>query len=560
MSDVPLPSIFVCPSMTELATRMGHGLREGAAVRLVRTPFIVDLHARGKRLQPRQELPEDAFYDGPIGAGSGVFVIAISYPWLQANHPDPEGFHLATLAPLLAAYEEMREMPVVVFLDFMSLFQGERTPNQQKLFSQGLRAINPLYGQQYVMVWCLTRVPPGIERDYFVRGWCTFELTIASALKDELYLLDLGQLCLAPSAVDDFYTQVELVCYAGRQPPLSPDAFSSMLTSKAFTNGKSDHQLVAGLYADFVCEALGTVTALGFGALRWGDAEAAQLAEVLPLCKRLTSLTLDSNAIGNAGIQMLAARLPSSLEELDISQNRFGATGAASLVAQLPASLRILNIDGNSVRCPITHARTCAAVELVRRYFAGEASVVAAEVRAARRAARAAARSGPTEVVVEGQTLASRLRCTGRSIVSDEDFSPTVKKCGLVLTCCRVRGCHWQWLDPYRGEWLLSSDEPLCEGAPHYERRLRDGSTQHLFVYVEQVTHARFWRLGPKPGSSACSVGSHATKARCPTDVGIMWEVDDGIGFSEDPSFLFVAMTAVRSRRWDRKDTDEVHV
>ena len=436
----------------------------------------------------------------------------------------------------------------------------ERTSAQAELFKQGLRAINVIYGQQHVKVWCLTRVPRHVDVDYFGRGWCTFELTIASVLKVSFNLLDMGKLQVAPSAVTDWIGQVQQVCKAGRRAPLTPGAFGAVLATKHFTNGKTDHELVVGLYADFVREALGGATALSFNGLEWGDAEAMQLAEVLPLCTSLKSLSLGSNVnISDAGVRALAERLPSGLEELDLSENKFTAAGAAALVARVPASLRALNTEENRFRCPVANARTRAAVEQQVRFFQGEAAAVKAEVKAARRAALAAARSGPSHVVLDGQVCARRLRCTGRGIVglgtsirtwhrtgSPDKPSPYIALPVYLLTCCRQRGRHWRWLDPYRGEWLLSTDEPLCEGAPHYERRLRSGVTRHLFLFNVPATGKCAWYLGPTPGTPTASVASYAVpKGTLPTQVR-QWEVNDGTSFLDDPGFAFVEMAAGR--------------
>ena len=143
--------------------RMDHGKKHRAAVRLIKGEYIVEQHNLGLPIRQRQELPESAFHDGPIGAGSGVDLIAVSYPWLRNGHPDPNRFHLSTLAPLLPAYHRSYDRKTVFFLDFMSLYQGERTAEHDELFKLGLRAINLIYGQQHVKVWCLTRMPPDLD-------------------------------------------------------------------------------------------------------------------------------------------------------------------------------------------------------------------------------------------------------------------------------------------------------------------------------------------------------------------------------------------------------------
>ena len=103
------------------------------------------------------------------------------------------------------------------------------------------------------------------------------------------------------------------------------------------------------------------------------------------------------------------------------------------------------------------------------------------------------------------------------------------------------RASYWRRLiDPYRGEWLLSADAPLVEGAPHYERRLRSGATRHLFRFVNPATGRPSWRLGPTPGQAVATAMTYVTDAMRPT--GLEWKVDDGPGFADDAGFAFVEM------------------
>ena len=70
--------VFVDPAMTELGSRMRRSEGARAAVRLLRADHLIEQHARGDKLVRLQDLPETAFYDGPIGANSGVRFVAIS--------------------------------------------------------------------------------------------------------------------------------------------------------------------------------------------------------------------------------------------------------------------------------------------------------------------------------------------------------------------------------------------------------------------------------------------------------------------------------------------------
>ena len=73
-----MSTVFVDAAMTELGSRMRRSEGAGAAVRLLRADHLIEQHARGDKLVRRQDLPETAFYDGPIGANSGVDFVAIS--------------------------------------------------------------------------------------------------------------------------------------------------------------------------------------------------------------------------------------------------------------------------------------------------------------------------------------------------------------------------------------------------------------------------------------------------------------------------------------------------
>lgn len=175
--------VFIEPSFSALAASIGQGRRKNAPVRLIRAEYLLDQWAERKVLLRRQEIPEDAFYDGPLDPGR-QWIVCVSYSWLSAHHPDPDSFHLRWLANLLLAHRQRYTgFEVLVFIDFCSLYQHERTPEQQSLFVQGLKSINLLYAHQTTCIWCLTRVPPSVPVGYHSRGWTTFEQTVGTAIK-----------------------------------------------------------------------------------------------------------------------------------------------------------------------------------------------------------------------------------------------------------------------------------------------------------------------------------------------------------------------------------------
>ena len=67
----------------------------------------------------------------------------------------------------------------------------------------------------------------------------------------------------------------------------------------------------------------------------WGDDEAVQLAEVLPLCTSATRLSLGGNKISDRGAKALAAAFAEGampkLEKLFLTYNQIGDEGAVAL-------------------------------------------------------------------------------------------------------------------------------------------------------------------------------------------------------------------------------------
>ncbi|EOD10767.1 hypothetical protein EMIHUDRAFT_447308, partial [Emiliania huxleyi CCMP1516] len=146
----------------------------------------------------------------------------------------------------------------------------------------------------------------------------------------------------------------------GRRPPLLPSAFAAELEKKSFTNGKDDKPLVERLYEAAFEEQFGKATELLYADLGWGDAEAAQLAEVLAsgAAPRLETLVLHGNNIGDEGWKALAAALKEGaaprLEYLTLNGNKIGDEGSKALAAALGKEgaaprLEYLALNGNKI-------------------------------------------------------------------------------------------------------------------------------------------------------------------------------------------------------------------
>ena len=81
-----------------------------------------------------------------------------------------------------------------------------------------------------------------------------------------------------------------------------------------------------------------------------GDAGAAALAQVIPECKNLKWLILTSNEIRDAGAVALADARCGSVQELFLSSNQIGDVGALALLNALNESALVtLNVPSNRI-------------------------------------------------------------------------------------------------------------------------------------------------------------------------------------------------------------------
>ena len=131
------------------------------AVALLDAQWIISHAEAGGVLNHRQALPEEAFLSlADLVEATGEYdlpVVALSYPWLTKDHPDPRGANLARVARALKALVAEVDgdgcfTRLGIFWDFGSLHQHPdpsngvmRTEEQNALFKQGLGCLGTLY-------------------------------------------------------------------------------------------------------------------------------------------------------------------------------------------------------------------------------------------------------------------------------------------------------------------------------------------------------------------------------------------------------------------------------
>ena len=130
-----------------------------------------------------------------------------------------------------------------------------------------------------------------------------------------------------------------------------PRAFAATLAQKVFTNGKSDCELVAGLYADTLAGTLGNEGELKFDNCEWRDDDLEALAEALPMAKGLENLYLRGNpGIGARGWQALAAAISAG------AAPKLSIVGASDPRSDAKAGLRAVQARLPGMKAPFEFA------------------------------------------------------------------------------------------------------------------------------------------------------------------------------------------------------------
>jgi hypothetical protein len=310
-----------------------------------------------------QDLPDvDAVWDAERLKASykRVEVVAISYCWVEPKHPDPSGEHLRIFQKVielrLQSKGQLRVLDLAIFLDFLSMPQPERNPDEQASFLRALAQVNLWYAHQDTVVWLQTWVPDHVKNKYMQRGWPRFERAVAAMITDSDNCIDLapnGQNAVLKSECEDWQSLWE-GCRADRGPPILPDAFHKMLDTLFFTNG-SDEKFVASKYKQTFHEVLGAARDLWFAELGWDDDDAKELAEVLKHCHSLEQLCLIGNEITIDGAMALvvASQMCLNLVGVDFTDNKIEDGEGAK-------EMRRLWVDrGKDGRNLITRSQAC---------------------------------------------------------------------------------------------------------------------------------------------------------------------------------------------------------
>lgn len=144
-----------------------------------------------------------------------ALLCSISHSWESMEHADPTGDQCDRVASATALYAAAFGVPVWVFIDFLSIYQFEQTPEQRKKFDLAMDNMHLLYAHESTMTLRLEHLSPyphpngnpsknsnvvkiwhkaskkvkdvardqlkNNDRPYQRRGWCRVEVQWSSA-------------------------------------------------------------------------------------------------------------------------------------------------------------------------------------------------------------------------------------------------------------------------------------------------------------------------------------------------------------------------------------------
>jgi hypothetical protein len=350
------------------------------AVLLVRASYLISISEAGKRLEPRSELPPDAFYGGPIweGGGRGVIVVAVSYMHQTAEHPDPDAVHLNDVVTFLHFLRRSRDgYEICVYWDWASTFL--QIPSKPPLDS-----VQPLSiaARDQVAFWfthpnILTLqnkvTPPARQKGWDMSAWPLFEECLSMLLKKQENIVDL-QTFLAwrrSESVEEWrksdYSQFSAACTSGpRILPLAPMSFRQQIgdgsnkNERHLAGGLVDAELLRAQYKEMIAKTtkkieilrlnnMGASSAAWYNPLVIAGVRVGFVSSFLELCSSLVTLDLSRNKELVMSIVDLLRTCPATLKSLQLSITGVHGDGTKAPWDRVP-NLSLMDLQGTKIK------------------------------------------------------------------------------------------------------------------------------------------------------------------------------------------------------------------
>uniref|UniRef100_A0A0G4I6K2 Uncharacterized protein n=1 Tax=Chromera velia CCMP2878 TaxID=1169474 RepID=A0A0G4I6K2_9ALVE len=312
--------------------------------------------------------------------GSAFKLVAISYPWLSGEHPDPDGFRVRQVLQQLEQQWWAREdspVEVFVFWDYLSLFQhpptGRRTDEEETLFKKALSQMDFIYSNAHTSVIQSKQLPETAANPtkYDDRGWCWFESAVTTFKPSWQVYSDVHALEKQTNEEEgkeakkgmDGEKVAELE--ESVQIPATPAEFDRAIDAKKFTNGKTDTEAVKKLYRNFLERVVSKVEIFVDGS--WAETELDRQKMGAPESEKLADLL-----IYIAADPSLASKVQPQL--LDFRKMPMGHAGLCRLLSAcgLFGSVTDVMLDTESRGTPEDDEFNAAVGESMREIFKGD--------------------------------------------------------------------------------------------------------------------------------------------------------------------------------------------
>ncbi|CAB9525273.1 NLR family, pyrin domain containing 13 [Seminavis robusta] len=297
-----------------------------------------------------------------------IHIYALSYSWLHSDHPDPKGVTLRAVANACEnRFNIVNHFPPRwgLFWDYACLYQHPqqsegvyRTPEEDRLFQQGLYALPLLYSHPQTSCLRLTTRPTDYPEDYNLpqganvaeymdRGWPFVESCWMSVAKSSGKVLNLFH---------DEHQRKEATngkSFMFMPPPLTPEKMKDRLLQKSFTNAKSDYPRVSDLYSRSFGFILGRLRKLDYAGFKWDAQMVTEVADIIGkgFTPQMEILNLNGNQLGTEGCSALADAFcgpftPQVLRHVTLSGVKLNLEACQALSRGLAAlfALRILEL------------------------------------------------------------------------------------------------------------------------------------------------------------------------------------------------------------------------
>ena len=342
-----------------------HGASVVVEVRMVRLTWLLERATKRQHLPRRADMEADSGSDGidpfispqelrelPRGFDGQLPILAV-----QAVMTTAESFSGQWLMTLAATIEELQTCEAAfqrfpaeagVFIEWCSLPQpdkktGRRTVDEQAAFAAAVSSLHLWYShslttvvlhgggvaaeqagrrgsqtQQAAAVVERSAFPPCAEA--MTDGWFAFGRGL-SAIRNGVTSSPMCGFLSWPQFVEVGVPNA----VASRRPPPPPSHFGAFLDTKAWPGGEANARLATDLYGQALASHLSGLLELRLVDEDWTDDEVTALAALLPLCPRVTHLTVNVELLSEQGYAALGAALNAgalpALEYLSIGQH-----------------------------------------------------------------------------------------------------------------------------------------------------------------------------------------------------------------------------------------------